>query len=245
MLLRFGPWQSNRPISSRAGPMGKAMLRIGAALFNGDHGRLTEEVKRLEQAGLDFIHFDVYDGNFVADLGFAPRTIESLRPLTDLPFEIHLGVTNPDSLIPALIDSGSNRILCHIESMQLVYESLYKMKQSGVQIGLAFTVGTFIGKIDSVLNMIDSVLLLSRVTGEGTLGASFNPAVYDRIAYVDALRRDLNAEVEIQVAGSVRKEQIIRLVSAGTDSIAVGGALYRASDMAAEVAEIRELALQG
>lgn len=201
-------------------------------------------MKRLEQAGIDFIHFDVYDGSFVSDLGFAPRTIESLRPLSRLPFEVHLGVNDPERLIPALAEAGADRILSHIESMPLVYESLYKMKLSGVQLGLAFTLGTFIGKIDSLLGMIDSVLLLSRVTGEGTLGASFNPAVFDRIAYVDARRRDLNSKVEIQVAGSVRKEQIARLVSAGTDSIAFGGALYRATDMAAEVAEIRELALR-
>ena len=96
------------------------MMRIGAALFNANHGRLADEVKRIEEAGIDFIHFDVYDGNFVSDLGFSPTTIESLRPLTRLPFEIHLGVNNPESLIPALAEAGANRVLSHIESMPLV-----------------------------------------------------------------------------------------------------------------------------
>lgn len=220
------------------------MMRIGAALFNANHGRLADEVKRIEEAGIDFIHFDVYDGNFVSDLGFSPTTIESLRPLTRLPFEIHLGVNNPESLIPALAEAGANRVLSHIESMPLVYESLYRMKRSGIQLGLAFTLGTSIGGIDSVLPMIDAVLLISRVTGEGTLGAAFNPIVFDRISYVDELRRTLNNEVEIQVAGSVRKEHIPQLICAGTDSIAFGGALYKTADMVGEVAEMRKLALR-
>jgi ribulose-phosphate 3-epimerase len=220
------------------------MMRIGAALFNGNHGRLADEVKRLEEAGIDFIHFDVYDGNFVSDLGFAPKTIESLRPLTRLPFEIHLGVNNPERLVPALSEAGADRILSHIESMSPVYESLYRMKRCGIQLGLALTLGTFMGEIDSVLPMIEAVLLLSRVTGEGTLGAAFNPIVFDRISYVDHLRRALNTEVEIQVAGSVSKEQIPQLISAGTDSIAFGGALYKAVDMAGEVAAMRKLTLR-
>jgi ribulose-phosphate 3-epimerase len=217
-------------------------MRIGAAIFNADHGRLAEELGRLEDGGIDFIHFDVYDGNFVSDLGFPPKTIETLRRLTKLPFEVHLGVTDPLRFVPALLDAGADRILSHIESMSLPYEALYRMKESGIEVGLALTLGTPTATVYDLLPMVDAVLLLSRVTGEGEKGAAFNPLVLERVTDLQARNRSAQAEPEIQVAGSVRKEHLRALAHAGAGAVALGGALYSATDMAAEVAEIRKAA---
>ena len=97
-----------------------AGFRLGAALFNGDHGRLADEVARLEEAGLDFIHLDVFDGHFVSDLGFPPRTIAALRPLTNLPFEVHLGARDPLRFVPQLADAGTDLLIFHVESVAMV-----------------------------------------------------------------------------------------------------------------------------
>ena len=83
-------------------------VRLGAALFNGDHGHLADEVRRLEAAGLDLIHLDVFDGYFVSDLGFPVHTIAALRPLTKLPFEVHVGVVEPRRFIAPLVDAGAD-----------------------------------------------------------------------------------------------------------------------------------------
>ncbi len=142
-------------------------FRIGAALFNGDHARLADEVARLEEAGVDFIHLDVFDGRFVSDLGFPPRTIAALRGLTDLPFEVHLGAEDPLRFVPALVDAGADLIIFHVESVPMVYEALFLVRSQAVRAGLAFALGTPVQRLEPVIGGVDAVLLLSRVTGEG------------------------------------------------------------------------------
>lgn len=223
---------------------GSPRLRIGAALFNGDHARLGDEIQRLEDAGVDFVHLDVFDGHFVGDLGFSPHTIAALRPLTDLPFEVHLAAVEPLRFVPALIDAGVNLILFHVESVDMVYEALYQVRAQEVDVGLAFTLGTPLAQFEAAVEMLDAVLFLSRVTGEGTLAAKFNPLVVPRVRSARQMVEQAGAEVDIQVAGSVKRQHVPQLYAAGMNSVAMGGGLYRVPDMAAEVAALRAEALR-
>lgn len=220
----------------------KRPFRIGAALFNGDHGHLADEVARLEEAGVDFIHLDVFDGRFVGDLGFPPRTIAALRDLTELPFEVHLGAEEPLRFVPQLCEAGADLIVFHVESVAMVYEALFLVKDKGVDAGLAFSLGTPIERLQPVIGEVDAVLLLSRVTGEGVRGATFNPIVLPRVSAVAVMVESSGADVDIQVAGSVKREHVPDLLRAGMTSLAMGGGLYRVPSMADEVTALRTLA---
>jgi ribulose-phosphate 3-epimerase len=217
-------------------------IRLGAALFNADHGRLAEEIRRLESSGLDFVHIDVYDGHFVSDLGFPPRTVQALRPLTSLPFEVHLGVRDPVRFAPALARAGADAVMCHIECMTMAYEDIFKIRACGVKVGLAFSLGTSLEALKPVTAFVDGVLLLSRVTGEGDFGASFDPSVVARVRAVREIASHAGTILDIQVAGGVKREHIPGLVEAGATSFALGGGIYRVQDMAREVFEIRRVA---
>jgi ribulose-phosphate 3-epimerase len=219
-------------------------LRLGAALFNGDHSRLGDEVARLEAAGLDFIHLDVFDGHFVSDLGFPPRTISALRPLTKLPFEVHLGAHEPLRFVEPLVEAGTDLLVFHIESVAMVYESLFFVRQHKVRVGLALALGTPLEQLAPVIGAVDAVLLLSRVTGEGTKGASFDPKVLARLRKVREMIENERAPVDLQVAGGIKREHIPALVKAGASTLALGGGLYRVDDMAAEVRSLRQAASQ-
>ncbi len=217
-------------------------IRLGAALFNGDHGRLADEVARLEAAGMDFLHLDVFDGHFVSDLGFPPRTIAALRPLTRLPFEVHLGAVDPLRFVPHLADAGVDLIIFHVESVAMLYEAIFNIRERKVKVGLAVTLGTPVTVLEPVISRIDAVLLLSRVTGEGTRGASFDPLVLPRVRRVRDMVESAGAVVDIQVAGGVKREHVPDLIAAGTTTLAMGAGIYKVPDMAREVAEMRALA---
>jgi len=107
------------------------MIRIGSALFNADHGNLAAELRRVEEAGVDFIHWDVFDGRFVPDLAFPPRTIATLRPRTRLPFEVHLAAEEPLRLLPALKEAGADLVFLPAEATPLVYEAIFAARELG------------------------------------------------------------------------------------------------------------------
>lgn len=219
-------------------------LRLGAALFNGDHSRLGEEVARLEGAGLDFLHLDVFDGHFVSDLGFPPRTIAALRPLTKLPFEVHLGALEPLRFVEALIEAGTELLIFHIESVAMVYEALFAVRERKVRVGLALALGTPLEQLAPVIGAVDAVLLLSRVTGEGTKGASFDPRALPRIRKVRQMIDAERLHVDLQVAGGIKREHIPDIVKSGATTVALGGGIYRVDDMEAEVQKLRQAASQ-
>ena len=215
------------------------MARIGSALFNADHTRLGDELRRVELAGIDFLHFDVFDGYFVPDQAFPARTIKSLRPITKLPFEAHLAVNDPLRFIPALADAGVDLVYLPAESTPLLYESIYALREKNMKAGVCLALGTALTILPSILPMLDSVLLLGRVTGEGKRGRDFNNLVVDRVSQVRRWIDEGGYEIDLQAAGGLETENCVEVCRAGARSLPLGATLHRESDMAAYVAHLR------
>jgi len=216
-------------------------MRLGAALFNGNHARLGDEVQRLNDAGLDLIHLDVFDGYFVPDLGFPPRTIEHLRPLTSLPFEVHLGANDPLRFVKPLADAGVDLLFLPIETTPLLYETIFTVRECKMRVGLSFTLGTPLTALEAAAPLIDAVLLLSRVTGESSRGVSFNPLALPRVTRAQEIFQAANAGVDLQIAGGINRANIAQAKRAGATTASLGAGIYRAADMKREVSEIRAL----
>ena len=216
------------------------MVRIGSAFFNADHLRLGEELRRTEAAGVDFFHFDVFDGYFVSGQAFPARTIQSLRPLTSLPFEVHLAASDPLRFLGPLADAGVDLVYLPAESTPLLYEAIYALREKGLKAGLCLALGTPLSLLPAVLPMLDSVLLLGRVTGEGTRGRDFNDLVIERVRTVRGWIDGGNFTVDLQAAGGLETASCVQAVQAGASSLPLGGALHREPDMAAYVSLLRE-----
>jgi len=215
------------------------MVRIGSAIFNADHGHLADEVRRLEDAGVDFVHLDVFDGYFVPDLAFPARTVATLRKHTSLPFEVHLAAKEPLRFVPALVDAGADLIFLPAETTPLKYEAIFAVHEQECKVGLWLALGTALSELEPALPLVDAVLLLARVTGESTRGASFNPLVLDRVRQVRAWIDEGGYQADLQVAGGLNRDNMPQGVAAGARSLPVGSALYRADDMTRFVADLR------
>ena len=216
------------------------MVRIGFALFNADHTRLGEELRRAEAASVDFFHLDVFDGYFVPDQAFPARTIQQIRPLTKLPFEVHLAVNDPIRFLPALADAGVNLVFLPAESTPLLYETIFAVRERGMRTGLCLALGTSLSLLDATLPLVDSVLLLGRVTGEGKRGRAFNQLVVERVRDVRRRIDTKGYSVDLQAAGGLETANCVEVCQEGVTSLPIGAALHRETDMAAFVAHLRQ-----
>ena len=217
------------------------MIRIGSALFNADHANLAAALRAVEAAGVDFLHFDVFDGHLVQDLGFPPRTIQALRPLTALPFEVHLAAVDPLRFLPALARAGANLVFLPAEATPLVYEAIFAVREVGMRAGLCLALGTPLATLEPVLPLLDAVLLLGRVTGEGERGRALNPLLLDRVRAVRQLIDARGLAVDLQAAGGLETDSCRDAVRAGATSLPLGAALHREADLSAYVRYLRSV----
>jgi ribulose-phosphate 3-epimerase len=211
--------------------------RIAPSLLACDLAHVAEEVRSVEAAGADLLHFDVMDGHFVPNLTFGPALCAAVRRLTKLPLDVHLMVTNPDALVEAFVEAGANRVSVHVEAVTHLHRSLTHIRALGAQPGVALNPATPASTLDEIWPYLDFVLIMSVNPGFG--GQHLILETLDKIARLRSERDRRKAATEFVVDGGVEPGNAKALRELGVDVLVAGTAVFRAADRRHAIAALR------
>jgi ribulose-phosphate 3-epimerase len=219
------------------------MAIIAPSILSADFSRLGEEIQAVIEAGADWIHLDVMDGHFVPNITIGPPVIQSLRKLTDLPFDVHLMITQPERYLEDFAAAGANVISVHAEVSPHLHRTLTEIRRLGCQAGVVLNPSTPPEAIEYVLEDVDMVLLMTVNPGFG--GQKFISAVVPKLVKLRQAIDKLHLAITIEVDGGVNLDTIKTLAKAGADIYVAGSAIFGEPDYKATITAMRELIARG
>ena len=213
------------------------MIKIAPSILSADFAKLGEEVKEVEAAGAELIHIDVMDGHFVPNITMGPIVVEALRPITQLPLDVHLMIENPDNYIEQFAKAGADYISVHVEACRHLHRTIQLIRSFGVKSGVVLNPHTPIESIQHVLEDIDFVLFMTVNPGFG--GQKFISSVVPKIEALSKIIKERGLSIEIEVDGGITAETIGLCAKAGATMFVAGSAIYNKDDRAKAIQEIK------
>lgn len=218
-------------------------IQIAPSVLPADFSKFGEEIRELDEAGVDIIQFDVMDGQFVPNLTFGPDVIASVRPYTEKPFEAHLMVLTPDVMAARYVEAGCQRLIVHAEACTHLHRTLENIRSLGATAAVALNPHTPASTVENILDLVDMILVMTVNPGFG--GQSYIATMEPKIRQVRAMinERGLADSVHLEVDGGISPTTITGAAAAGANVLIAGSALYRdPKGLTHAVSQLRELA---
>ncbi len=215
------------------------MKKIAPSILSADFAKLGDEIRAVAAAGADWIHVDVMDGHFVPNITIGPLVVEAIRPVTDLPLDVHLMIENADRYVPDFAAAGADIIAVQTEACVHLHRTLQLIRQNDCKSGVVLNPSTPVEGLEWILPDIDLVVLMSVNPGFG--GQKFIPATLEKITRLRKMIDDRGLAIDIEVDGGVNSSTIASVAAAGANVFVAGSAIFGSDDYAATISEFRRL----
>ena len=212
------------------------MIKVAPSLLAADYMRLGEEIRRVAEAGADYLHFDVMDGSFVPNISFGPELLRQAAAC-GLPIDAHLMIVNPEKYIDAFAKAGAEIITVHAEAATHLHRCLQQIRAAGCLAGVALNPATSPECLRYVMGDFDLALVMTVNPGYG--GQRLIPACIRKVGEVRSMLWEAGCDAIVEVDGGVNLVTAPRLVEAGADMLVAGSALYGAEDAQAFIEALK------
>ena len=214
------------------------MIKIAPSMLSANFATLSEEIKSIELAGADLLHIDIMDGHFVPNLTFGAPIVKAIRPYTQLPFDVHLMVTNPGDYVEEFAKIGVEYFTFHQETVPHMHRLIQHIKQCGMKAGVALNPSTPVSLSEDVAADLDMILIMSVNPGFG--GQSFIPNAIKKVKQAKMLLEAVdNTTAVIEVDGGINDITCVPIKRAGATILVAGSAVFGADDRAHMIESIR------
>ena len=214
---------------------------VSASLLSCDFMIIGEEMRRVIDAGANWIHLDCIDGNFAPNLSFGPPLINSLRKCCNSFLDAHLMISEPEKIISTFINAGVNQITLHYESTKKLEELIKAIKYAGIKAGIAINPGTDVKVLDPFLSEIDLVLILG--VNPGFSGQKLIPETLEKVKYLDNARNSDKVKFKylIQFDGGVNDTTIDSVIDAGVDVVVAGSYIFKSPSYNVAIKKLKKM----
>ncbi|MBU1291447.1 ribulose-phosphate 3-epimerase [bacterium] len=215
------------------------LKKLAPSILDIDFTCLERELRKIESGGADLLHLDIMDGNFVPNISFGPRIVESIKNITSLPLEVHLMVEKPENHIKSFINAGGDIIIVHYETSKHLDRLIQIINEANVKSGIALNPATTLSVIEYLINKIDLLLLMTVNPGFG--GQKFIPEMITKIEKARKIIDNQKKSISLEVDGGINLDNISEVIKAGAEIIVVGQIIFKSANPEMTIKKIKNI----
>jgi len=210
-------------------------IKLAPSILSADFARLGEQVIEVTKAGVDYIHVDVMDGQFVPNITIGDAMVKAIRPHTHLPLDVHLMIQSPERQVENFTHAGADILTVHVEACTHLHRVITQIRDLGARAGVSLNPSTPLDAVREILPFVDLVLIMTVNPGFG--GQSFIPEVLDKIARLRQLLDEKKLNAELEVDGGVNAEWAPKVIQAGGRVLVAGAAVFNERESVSQAIE--------